>query len=293
MIIDGRKPLIGIFYNADAGSGVAFTQANTVKARLKDAGNNSELITSDNRQNALSMLKKRIQDFQQLIIIGGDGTINVVLTAMVQINHFIPIGLVPSGKHNYFARRWHISLDVETACQTIITGIPKAISFLMINDNFAAHSSVRLGVDPRQMLADVEEVGQFKIYRKLSRQIKYFSNNLPLKVNYQIGEMQRNLQARWLEIDAYDENHEQKYRDIPIEKFTLKIMQGWWADLFFIISGNVKTKNEDIDSQLLVIKQLKPDVKCSFDGEVGILAPLQIQLINNKLKLLIPQGNRL
>jgi len=62
--------------------------------------------------------------FQCVVAIGGDGTINEIARGLIGTQ--VPLGIVPNGSGNGFAREFGIPLDPRQACETLLQS--KAIS---------------------------------------------------------------------------------------------------------------------------------------------------------------------
>jgi diacylglycerol kinase (ATP) len=62
--------------------------------------------------------------FQCVVAIGGDGTINEIARALLGTQ--VPLGIIPKGSGNGFAREFGIPLDPRQACETLLQS--KAIS---------------------------------------------------------------------------------------------------------------------------------------------------------------------
>lgn len=72
-------------------------------------------------------IKKHIagmpKDFYDVIAVsGGDGTINIVLNALLKNGHDIPLGIIPSGTANDFASYLKLPRDAEQAAEIITKG---------------------------------------------------------------------------------------------------------------------------------------------------------------------------
>lgn len=61
-------------------------------------------------------------DYELLACSGGDGTLDEVVTGMMQREERIPIGYVPAGSTNDFAKSLHISSNMMKAADTIVNG---------------------------------------------------------------------------------------------------------------------------------------------------------------------------
>ncbi len=67
---------------------------------------------------------KRIKDgeFSTIVVCGGDGTLNEVITGLMQSGKKITLGYIPSGTLNEWSGGLHISRNIETAAKDILTG---------------------------------------------------------------------------------------------------------------------------------------------------------------------------
>lgn len=72
-------------------------------------------------------------DFSSVIISGGDGTINSVANTMLRNQINLPIGLIPSGTCNDFARSLNISSDLKRCIDIILAGNTTEIDVGLIN----------------------------------------------------------------------------------------------------------------------------------------------------------------
>lgn len=65
---------------------------------------------------------------------GGDGTLNEVMCGMMQAEHKIPIGYIPTGSTNDFARSIGIPRGIMKAAEATLNGIPRNLDIGMVND---------------------------------------------------------------------------------------------------------------------------------------------------------------
>ncbi|MBU6306481.1 MAG: diacylglycerol kinase [Bacteroidetes bacterium] len=73
--------------------------------------------------------------FTDIIIAGGDGTINQVVGAFRHLN--LPFGIIPCGSGNGLARAAKLSTDPSKALATIFSGTPRPIDGYTVNGQFA------------------------------------------------------------------------------------------------------------------------------------------------------------
>ncbi len=74
-------------------------------------------------------------DYDIIVVSGGDGTINIVLNAMMHRKMNIPLGIIPSGTANDFATYLGFKNgQVEEACQAIVSAKPVPIDLGLVNN---------------------------------------------------------------------------------------------------------------------------------------------------------------
>ncbi|MDR2904156.1 MAG: YegS/Rv2252/BmrU family lipid kinase [Clostridiales bacterium] len=60
--------------------------------------------------------------YDAVVVSGGDGTVNIVLNALLKNGHAVPLGIIPSGTANDFASYLKLPKDIEQAAETIARG---------------------------------------------------------------------------------------------------------------------------------------------------------------------------
>ena len=90
---------------------------------------------------ALQTIKDKINSFspQQVVAVGGDGTIKLVADCLLQKD--IALGILPAGSANGLAKELGISNDPEKAMEVLVNGHPQKIHATNINDHLCIHLS--------------------------------------------------------------------------------------------------------------------------------------------------------
>ncbi len=116
-----RKKLLFI-YNPRAGKG-------QIKNHLMDiidifAKNDYEVTVCPTQKagDAVVVAKDGLTDYELLVCSGGDGTLDEVVTGMMQGKRKIPIGYIPAGSTNDFANSLHIPKNMAKAANIIMEG---------------------------------------------------------------------------------------------------------------------------------------------------------------------------
>ena len=116
---------------------------NAVSARLKKANidfknqfPNNRILNWDSPDTDIAgLIKNELQReyFDELIVAGGDGTINRVAGSI--INSEVTLGIIPLGSGNGLARHLGIPLNTEGAIKIIHQGFSRKIDACTINEN--------------------------------------------------------------------------------------------------------------------------------------------------------------
>ena len=86
--------------------------------------------------DATEYAKLYANEFDIIVCIGGDGTLNETITGIVESGYDIPLGYIPSGSTNDFASCHGISSDMLTAALNIATGAPKSVDLGKIGNHY-------------------------------------------------------------------------------------------------------------------------------------------------------------
>jgi YegS/Rv2252/BmrU family lipid kinase len=74
-------------------------------------------------------------DYDIVVASGGDGTVNIVINALMKRGLRIPLGIIPSGTANDFATYLGFKTgEVEDTCRTIVSTEPMEIDLGIVND---------------------------------------------------------------------------------------------------------------------------------------------------------------
>ncbi|KRL06504.1 diacylglycerol/lipid kinase family protein [Liquorilactobacillus hordei] len=116
-----------IYFNSKSGAGESQKIADKVESILKSRGLLVYQLKTNTKEEALKKIALEAPKVNRIICIGGDGTINVLVTALLQSKERVPIGIIPTGTVNNFAHKWKLSDNVEEATETILRGKLQAI----------------------------------------------------------------------------------------------------------------------------------------------------------------------
>ncbi|ADL51091.1 YegS/Rv2252/BmrU family lipid kinase [Clostridium cellulovorans] len=76
------------------------------------------------------------EGYEYIIVAGGDGTVDTAVNCMKNLNIDLPIGIIPVGTANDFAKFLGMSSDVLEACEQIINSDIELVDLGKINDKY-------------------------------------------------------------------------------------------------------------------------------------------------------------
>jgi YegS/Rv2252/BmrU family lipid kinase len=94
-------------------------------------------ILHTNVEGKYGFVKDKIEEegFTDVVMIGGDGTVNQVTNALRGCN--VNFGIIPVGSGNGLARAAHIPLKTQAALALVFTGKAKMIDAFMVNEHYS------------------------------------------------------------------------------------------------------------------------------------------------------------
>lgn len=291
----------GIFYNGQAGQGQAATVAHQAAQALAKHHIQTQLLTTPGIPRAIALIKQTLPQLSALIIIGGDGTLNVAMTALLQANASIQIGVIPMGTVNNFAKRYHLPTD-PTAAMDLICQRPalQSVGILACNQRRAVVSSLTFG-----NLADISnEVRQTEKQRfgKLSylyRAIKHIGKNKSLPIRYQFKHAgSRTLKTWFCLITTTKSVGGHTYSASAPGKMHLSLLNniGWrqvLPYLWFAWTGNLQNSQSITQltaTDVRITSVSGQAVTTRIDGDPALKLPIELNYLADRFDLIVPKS---
>lgn len=76
------------------------------------------------------------ENYDHILIAGGDGTVNRTINIYLQKNLSLPIAILPTGTANDFAKYLSMPMDIEEACEKILKAEVKKVDLGKVNDKY-------------------------------------------------------------------------------------------------------------------------------------------------------------
>lgn len=108
-------------FNPLSGNGAAVAEA--ASEAIRGCGLEPTLVAVDSCDPS-ALLAEQADAFERVVVCGGDGTLHSLLPSLLDLRR--PIGLIPAGTANDFARSLDLPEDPETVCRIIAEGNTRA-----------------------------------------------------------------------------------------------------------------------------------------------------------------------
>lgn len=276
--------------------------------KLQGSGHTVEVIQISKDDDLIQKSEVAVlsakKDGSVVVAAGGDGSINAV--AGLCHRHNVPMGILPMGTFNFFARDIGIPVDLEEAVDNLMTGelIPTPIG--MVNAQiFLVHAGIGLYSEiMRNRERDKRKFGRYRIvafassFKSLMRTRKIHTVTLDTeteKVTRQTLNIFVGNNALQLEKLGLVENNEVKDDELaiillkpmtPLERIRL-------AFLGLIRNMNLDSKIENFTSKSFTVETKQKHLKAAIDGElVSVSSPLNFKSIPDGLRVIVPAGDR-
>lgn len=128
----GKKLLF--VYNPKAGTGSIAGHLSEIIELFSKEGYRVEVFPTACRDDAKKRIMKCEEDFDLIVISGGDGTLNEAVTGCLESGKNIPIGYIPAGSTNDFASSLNIPKQPLAAAKEIVSGEQVDLDVGLFND---------------------------------------------------------------------------------------------------------------------------------------------------------------
>ena len=122
-------------YNPHSGKAMIASYLVGILDVLSGAGYEVTVYPTKKQGDATQKVLTGVSDYDLLVCSGGDGTLDEVVTGMMQRKKRIPIGYIPAGSTNDFAKSLTIPDNMIRAAETVVSGVPFKTDIGAFNDD--------------------------------------------------------------------------------------------------------------------------------------------------------------
>lgn len=140
MAEDKAKKLL-LIVNPVSGKKMAKRYMMKMINRFDEAGYSVTACCTQKNKNAYDITLSRGAGFDLIVCVGGDGTLKETVAGVMKLGKDIPLGFIPLGSTNDFAKSLGIPTDVSDAVNAIINGTPMPVDMGVCSEKTALYMS--------------------------------------------------------------------------------------------------------------------------------------------------------
>lgn len=111
-------------YNPYSGKGMLKEHLSDIVDKFVKAGFRVELYPTQRKMDAKEKIIRWAEDFDMVVCSGGDGTLNEVVTGIMELDDKPLVGYIPSGSTNDFATSIMLPKNMLDAADVVLRGLP-------------------------------------------------------------------------------------------------------------------------------------------------------------------------
>ncbi|MEE9166237.1 MAG: diacylglycerol kinase family protein [Candidatus Neomarinimicrobiota bacterium] len=135
-----------IIANPGGGRGRTLKRMPHFTSLLDEANEDYQVRWTEAPKHATEIATEEMEKFDLVVAFGGDGTVNEIANGLIGSD--TPLGIIPLGTGNDFARSCGIPLRIEEAARLLVKGVRKEIDVGTVNGRFFTNV-VGVGFDAR------------------------------------------------------------------------------------------------------------------------------------------------
>lgn len=305
-ILSGREPF---FVVMNAGSGRRDSDAirETIASAMAAAKRRHELLAVADGSDLIQTSERALRLAQKhegiVVAVGGDGTLNAV--SQVVLGSGVPLGVLPMGTFNYFARNLGVPRDTTRALRGLLDAVIRRIHVGLVNDRvFLVNAS--LGLYP-QLLEDREtfkqRFGRGRLVALWSALVTLLKGHRQLRLHIDSDGERWRLRTPAIVVDNNPLQLEHMGLEQPVEPARNRLVAitsrpvGTLALYGLLLRGLLSRMGEDknvisfgFDTMTVRLGPGRRCTKVAIDGEISWLrSPLVFRIASQRLPLLVPR----
>ena len=282
-----------ILYNVKAGRGRIRRKMDAIEAQFFAAGWTPVPKMLRFGKNPFDNLE---QQYDLVVVCGGDGTINYVVNSMRSKGVDYPLGIIPVGTANDFAGAIGMHRNPVKAAQQIISGTQQALDCGRVNDLYFVNIfSFGLFTTTSQHTPDKlkHSIGKAAYLIEGSKELHH-REYIPLHIVHDGGEMDVE-SVMTLIFNGETAGRFPLARNASVRDGLLDCVlmckcgtfEGAWAAVKYLINGKANDKIIHLrSSKLSITSPLSP--LTDMDGQPSAEFPLEIECLKGALRVIVP-----
>ena len=292
-------------YNPVSGKGKIAKKLAYLEKKLREKYDVVEIRATQGSGDMARFAREAVGKVDAIIFSGGDGSFNEVLQGIADVEDMPELGYIPSGTVNDIARTLKIPRNVKKALKIILTGRNAKLDCMKANEKYAMYV-IAAGAFTRATYSTPQK------QKNQMGSIAYFIEGARTELNFDIFNIDcknekedekascvfvsfMNSQS----VAGFRLNRKTKLQDGKIEVAIVsqKKKKGFWCKVGAVLSVfklflfGYRAKNRDLirlEGATFDV-DVGDDVVWIFDGEKGASGKLHIEVIPQRVNMIIPK----
>lgn len=293
---DVRATKVLFFYNPHSGNGLFKNNLDYIIERFQAEGLVIVPVRAAQGMTIRHVLKTmHPHEYRQVIVAGGDGTINICVNAMIENDIHLPLSIFPAGTANDFAYYFEIPNDIDGMIEIALGSSYTTADVGKVNDRYFVNVAAMGGLISVSQKTDPNlknSLGIMAYYLKALTEIKNITAEHVKLITpeatyeedmYFMVVMNGKSAGGFRKLSPETEINDGMldvvlFREMPLlemAQLLVDVMQGRHSD-----NKNVLTFSTD---KLRI--ESESDIATDIDGEKGEKLPLEFTLLHNRLNV--------
>jgi len=289
-----------LIYNPYSGKGLFQNKlANIIDLYVKN-GYEVTVYPTQSKGDARKKISKYGGNYNRIVCSGGDGTLNEVVSGVMELPKRVTIGYIPSGSTNDFAQSIRLPKNMDTASRVAINGMPLSVDIGSFNEkNFVYIAAFGLFTDvsydtPQELKNALGHPAYLveaalKIQDIKTARLRLKHDNGYLKGDYIFGMISNSISVGGFKgltgknIALDDGLFEVTLIKKPKNALDLQMIGG------YLLGMNVKTNSVETFKTSKLLMEFEEETSWTLDGEFGGELK-RVKIVNNKRAVKIMSG---
>jgi diacylglycerol kinase (ATP) len=262
---------------------------------LRSAGFGLVVPDLPNKQSVTEAIRQNANTCDLVVVVGGDGSLNVALQGLVGIE--IPLGILPFGTANDLANSLGIVKDIEGACQVIARGVTRQIDVGCVNDVYF-FNEMSIGMSPtvsRLLTKDAKaKLGIFaSLYRTLQvmRRMPRFAAEISCDGEHLVLKTAQLTIGNSKSFGGLIQSDEASLQDHKLDLYSVSLPN--WKSYFDGLFALARRHYDDascvatMHGREFYIRTKRPR-PIEADGEIISMTPASVRVVPKAVRVFIP-----
>jgi diacylglycerol kinase (ATP) len=291
-----------LFYNPYSGNGLFKNSLDLIIGRYQQAGLQVIPVRSSRDMGIERFMDTMNEaEYRQIVVAGGDGTINICVNAMIRNNLHLPLAIFPVGTANDFAYYFHLPTEVEEMIEVALHGDVRTADVGLCNDRcFINVAALGALVDVSQK-TDPDLKNTLGLLSYYLRALGELTSLKPLPVRLITPEETREEEIYFMVVmngkAAGGFKKISPQADINDGLFDVVVFRKmpfmeFGPMLFSVLQGNHPNNRNVVTFQTDRLRiESEVEITTDVDGEKGEPLPLDFSMLHKRLRICTPKGS--